>query len=202
MKIICIGKNYLCHIKEMGQKNNPKKPIFFLKPDTAISQIKNVFFIPDFSTQIEHEIELVIKIKKIGKNIDSKFAHKYYDKITVGIDFTARDLQKKCKEKGLPWEISKAFDSSAIIGEFFDTKEFKKNIKFKLYKNEKIIQTGNSKDMIFNINQIISHISKYITLKIGDLIFTGTPAGVSKVKKNDNLVGYIEEKKAFQISIK
>ena len=202
MKIICIGKNYLCHIKEMGQNNNSKKPIFFLKPDTAISQIKNVFFIPDFSTQIEHEIELVIKINKIGKNIDSKFAHKYYDKITVGIDFTARDLQKQCKEKGLPWEISKAFDSSAIIGEFFDIKEFKKNIKFQLYKNEKIIQTGNSKDMIFNINQIISHISKYITLKIGDLIFTGTPAGVSEVEKNDILVGYIEEKKAFQVSVK
>tara|TARA_B100000401_G_scaffold408309_1_gene325068 strand:+ start:50 stop:658 length:609 start_codon:yes stop_codon:yes gene_type:complete len=202
MKIICIGKNYEDHIKEMGGKQLPEKPIFFLKPDTAISQIKNVFFVPNFSKKIEHELELIIKIKKVGKNIQTKFSHKYYDQITVGIDLTARDLQKECKKKGLPWEISKSFDNSAIIGDFFKITDFKKNIKFKLYKNKKIIQEGNSKNMIFQIDEIISYVSKYITLKIGDLIFTGTPSGVSEIKKHDILEGYIEKKKAFELTVK
>ncbi len=201
MKIICIGRNYLDHIKELNN-SIPKEIIFFLKPETAIPIKGQPFFLPDFSKKIEHEIELVLKINKAGKFIQEKYSHKYYSEISVGIDFTARDIQEKMKKRGLPWEISKSFDGSAVIGKFIPISELnKKNINFSLKKNGNILQVGNSKEMIHNFDKIISFISKFITLKKGDLIFTGTPFGVSTVKKNDLLEGFIEKEKLFQIKV-
>lgn len=203
MKIICIGRNYINHAKEL---NNPipSEPVFFFKPDTALISKNNPFVIPSFSKDVHHEVELVIKINRLGKHIDSKFAHKYYNQITVGIDFTARDIQQECKNKGLPWEKAKAFDGSAPIGEFININELKDSskINFSLLKNGQLLQEGCSSDMIFNINQIIAYVSKYITLKIGDLIFTGTPAGVSKVESNDLLECFIEDKKLLTLKVK
>ena len=203
MKIICIGRNYAKHIEEL-QNERPNEPVIFIKPDSAILLKQHPFVIPEFSQEIHHEIEIIVKINKIGKHIDAKFAHKYYDEISVGIDFTARDVQNELKSKGLPWEKAKSFDGSAVIGEFIPKKQFNslENISFELQKNNKIVQKGNTSNMLWNIDQIISYISQYFTLKIGDIIFTGTPEGVAVVKSDDILEGYLEKNKLFSIKIK
>ncbi|WP_299014193.1 fumarylacetoacetate hydrolase family protein [uncultured Polaribacter sp.] len=202
MKIICIGRNYAKHIEELANEK-PEHPVVFLKPDSAILPRKNPFFIPPFSNDVHYEVEVLVKINKVGKHIDAKFAHKYYDEIGLGIDFTARDVQQKCKEKGLPWEKAKAFDGSAVVGEFYAKENFNlENIKFQLYKNDILVQDGESKTMLWKIDELISYVSQYFTLKKGDLIFTGTPAGVGKVAENDNLKGVIEGKEAFNIRVK
>ncbi|MBT3588173.1 MAG: fumarylacetoacetate hydrolase family protein [Flavobacteriaceae bacterium] len=203
MKIICVGRNYVEHIKELNNEA-PEDPVLFLKPDTAILLKKQPFFIPEFSNEVHHEVEILVKIKRIGKHIDRKFAHKYYDEIGLGIDFTARDLQSKLKEKGLPWEKAKAFDGAAVIGNFLSKSDFKDidNINFRLEKNGKVQQTGNTSLMLWKIDTLIEYISKYFTLKIGDIIFTGTPSGVAKVNSNDILKGFIEEKELFSIKVK
>ncbi len=203
MKIICVGRNYKEHIYELKNKI-PNEILFFLKPETAITQKKLPFFIPDFSNNIQYEIELVIKINKTGKHIQEKFAHNYYHELTVGIDFTARDVQEKLKKNGYPWEKAKSFDGSAAIGTFIKKENIDdlNNINFKLFVNNKKQQDGNTKNMIYTIDNIISYISKYITLKKGDLIFTGTPSGVNKVKINDLLEGYINDNKLISIKIK
>ena len=201
MKIICIGRNYLEHAEEMG-KSITKEPIFFLKPDTSLITKRQPFFLPNFSENIHYEAELVYKIKKVGKSIDPIFSKDYYDKVGLGIDFTARDLQAKCKSNGHPWEIAKSFDQSALVGEhFFDVSSIK-DLSFSLLKNGETVQKGNANEMVFNIDQIISYISKFITLKIGDLIFTGTPSGVGSVKIGDNLEGFINEERVFSLNIK
>ena len=203
MKIICIGRNYFKHIQEL-ENDVPLKPLFFLKPETAIQPKGHPFFIPDFSNEIHYEVELVIKIKKTGKHIEKKFAHKYFEEIGLGIDFTARDIQENCKEKGLPWEIAKGFDGSAQISNKFIKKDsfLNKNISFCLKKNNEIVQIGNSKEMIFSFEEIISYVSKFFTLKIGDLIYTGTPSGVGKVEKGDILNGFIEKEKILNVIVK
>lgn len=203
MKIICIGRNYAEHAKEM-KSEVPKEPVFFMKPDTAILKNNDTFYLPDFSNEIHHEVEIILKINKPGKNIDEKFAHKYFDEISVGVDFTARDIQAKCKEKGLPWEKAKAFDGSAPTGIFINKNEISdlKNFTFKLEINNKIVQQGNTKDLLFYFDYIISYVSTFITLKTGDLIFTGTPEGVGPVNKGDTLNAYIEDKKLLTLSIK
>ena len=203
MKIICIGRNYVQHIKEL-ENEAPKEPLFFLKPETAIQPKGHPFFIPDFSNEIHYELELVVKIDRIGKNIDKKFAHKYYSQIGVGIDFTARDIQQICKKKGLPWEKAKTFDGSAQISKVFINKLDLNlnNITFSLNRNGEQVQQGNSKDMIFSIDTLISYLSQFYTLKIGDLIYTGTPEGVGKVEKGDILEGFIGERKMFVVHIK
>lgn len=202
MKIICIGRNYAKHIEELANER-PDNPVVFLKPDSAILPNKNPFFIPPFSNDIHYEVEVLIKINKVGKHIASKFAYKYYDEIGLGIDFTARDIQQKCKEKGLPWEKAKAFDGSAVIGNFYDKNEFDlENLSFQLLKNNEIVQKGNTQSMLWKIDELISYVSQYFTLKKGDIIFTGTPAGVGKVYENDVLIGNIEGLKAFQIKVK
>ena len=203
MKIICVGRNYVEHIKELNNEA-PKDPVLFLKPDTSILLKKQPFFIPEFSNEVHHEVEILVKINRIGKHIDRKFAHKYYDEIGLGIDFTARDLQSKLKEKGLPWEKAKAFDGAAVVGKFLAKSDFKNvdNINFRLEKNDKVQQTGNTSLMLWKIDTLIEYISKYFTLKIGDIIFTGTPSGVAKVNPNDILKGFIEEKEIFSIKVK
>jgi len=203
MKIICVGRNYAAHIQELDNQR-PDEPILFLKPDSAILLKKNPFFIPDFSDDVHFEVELLVKINKIGKHIDRKFAHKYYDELGLGIDFTARDLQKKLKEKGLPWEKAKSFDGSAVIGNFLPKSSFKNldDIDFRLEKNEKVVQNGNTSLMLWKIDTLIEYISKYFTLKIGDVIFTGTPSGVGKVEPNDLLTGFIEDKELFSVKVK
>ena len=195
MKIIAIGKNYADHVKEMNSAL-PENPVIFLKPDTAILKNNQPFYYPDFSENIHYECEVVLKICKNGKHIQEKFAHTYYDQVTLGIDFTARDLQKKCKDKGLPWEVSKAFDNSALIGDFVPADEIKsiQNTHFSLKKNNEVVQDGNTSDMIFPIEKLISYISQFFTLRIGDLIFTGTPDGVGPVQKGDKLEGFLEGK--------
>jgi 2-keto-4-pentenoate hydratase/2-oxohepta-3-ene-1,7-dioic acid hydratase in catechol pathway len=203
MKIICIGRNYANHAKELGN-TIPTEPLFFLKPETAIQPKGHPFFIPDFSNEIHYEVELIIKIDKIGKNIEELFAHKYYSQIGLGIDFTARDIQEECKAKGLPWEKAEGFDGAAQISRSFINKsELDLNdISFLLEKNGEQVQIGNSKDMLFSFDKIISYISKFYTLKIGDLFFTGTPAGVGKVEKGDILKGFIGEKEMFKVVVK
>lgn len=201
MKIICVGRNYQEHAKELNNEV-PKTPILFLKPDTALNK-STEFYLPEFSTNIQHEVEIVVKISKVGKYIQPEFASNYYSEIGVGIDFTARDLQKTLKEKGLPWEISKAFDQSAYLGDFIPKEEIDlKNLDFSLLKNKKIQQQGNTKNMIFTIDKLISYSSQFFTLKVGDLIFTGTPEGVSTVQENDILEGFINDKKMFELFIK
>lgn len=203
MKIICIGRNYAEHAKEL--KNEvPASPVFFMKPDTALLKDNAPFYYPTFSNEIHYEVELVIKISKNGKTIAPQFAHKYYEQITVGIDFTARDLQQQCKEKGLPWEKAKAFDNSAVIGQFIQISELKnkEQINFDLTLNENIVQQGISSQMIFNIDNIISYVSGFITLKTGDLIYTGTPAGVGPVKIGDRLIAKIEAEELLNFEIK
>ena len=204
MKIICIGKNYLKHVKEFDGKV-PEELCFFMKPDTALLKDNEAFYHPDFSKEIHHEVEIVVKIDKVGKNIQKQFAHKYYSEIGIGIDFTARDLQGKLKEQGLPWEKSKAFDNSAPIGKKFipvSSINNLNNINFHLDINGKTVQKGNTSDMMFKINDIIAEVSKYITLKTGDLIYTGTPEGVSPVKIGDNLKAYFEGECLLDFDIK
>ena len=203
MKLICIGRNYTDHIKELDNER-PTDPVVFLKPDTAILLKKQPFFIPDFSNDIHHEVEILVKINKVGKYIDKKFAHKYYDEIGLGIDFTARDLQSDLKAKGLPWEKAKAFDGSAVIGNWLLKTNFKnlEDINFSLQKNNTLVQQGNTKLMLWKIDELIEYISKYFTLKIGDIIFTGTPSGVGRVEPNDILIGSIENQEVFKITLK
>ena len=203
MKLICIGRNYTEHIKEL-ENERPTDPVVFLKPDTSILLKKQPFFIPDFSNDIHHEVEILIKINKVGKHIDKKFAHKYYDQIGLGIDFTARDLQAQLKAKGLPWEKAKGFDGAAVIGNWVPKTDFEdlNAINFSLHKNDVVVQEGNTSLMLWKIDEIIEYVSKYFTLKIGDIIFTGTPAGVGRVLANDKLKGYIEDKQLFSITIK
>ena len=204
MKIICVGRNYVAHAKELNNEV-PDEPVLFLKPDTALLRNNDPFYIPDWSNNLHHEVELIIKINRIGKNIEKKFAHRYYEEIGLGIDFTARDVQDKLKEKGLPWEKSKAFDHSAVICRELiniDTLTDRNAINFRLDINGKTVQEGNSSLMIFPLDTIVSQVSKYFTLKIGDLIYTGTPAGVGPVKIGDRLEGYLEGKKMFNFMVK
>lgn len=203
MKIICIGRNYVDHIKEL-KNNRPKDPVIFLKTDTSIILKNQPFFIPNFSSDVHHEVELLVKIKKVGKHIDSKFSHKYYDQVSLGIDFTARDLQSELKSKGLPWEKAKAFDGSALIGKWVEKTKFKNihNLDFSLELNESVVQKGNSSLMLWNIDEIISYVSQFFTLKIGDVIFSGTPSGVGRVNINDSLIGKIGDDEFFKIKIK
>jgi len=203
MKIICIGRNYVDHIEEL-KNERPAEPVVFMKPDSAVLLKQHPFVIPEFSEDIHHEIEIIVKINKVGKYIEPKFAHKYYDEISVGIDFTARDLQQKLKSKGLPWEKAKAFDGSAVIGDFLPKEQFSslENITFELTNNDKSVQIGNTSLMLWNIDELISYVSQYFTLKIGDIIFTGTPAGVAAVKPDDVLEGFLEGQQLFRIQVK
>ena len=203
MKIICIGRNYAEHAKEM-KAAMPTEPVFFMKPDTALIKGNEPFYYPDFSKEIHHEVELVIKMSRAGKHIEPEFAHKYYEEIGIGIDFTARDIQAKCKEKGLPWEKAKSFDGSAPIGNFVNKRTFTdlNNINFLLTINGKSVQKGNTKDLLFSFDKVISYISKFVTLKTGDLIFTGTPEGVGEVKKGDVLEAFIEKESLLKFEIK
>jgi acylpyruvate hydrolase len=203
MKIICIGFNYLNHAQELNSQV-PSQPIFFLKPDTALLRNNNAFFIPDFSEELHYEVELVIKINKLGKSIQQKFANRYYSEIGVGIDFTARDIQRECMAKGLPWEISKGFDNSAAISHFIPLTDLPdlENIQFRLDLNGKTVQIGATSKMIFDFDAIITHVSKYMTLKTGDLIYTGTPEGVGSVKIGDRLQAYIEDQLLLDFVVK
>lgn len=204
MKIVCIGRNYVAHIQEL-KNEMPEEPIFFMKPDSALLRNNDPFYIPDWTNEVHHEIELVIKINRLGKNIEKHFANRYFDEISLGIDFTARDVQNKLKAKGLPWEKAKAFDKAAVLGGTFISKtDFPnpKSIKFKLDINGKNVQKGDSGLMMFGFEEIISHVSKYVTLKMGDLIYTGTPAGVGAVKIGDHLEGYLEDRKLLDFMIK
>lgn len=203
MKIICIGRNYVNHAKEMNSPV-PEAPIFFMKPDTALLPKKTPFFYPNFTKELHYECELVVKIAKLGKNISERYANEYYNEIGLGIDFTARDLQRKCKENGHPWEIAKSFEHSAPLSEkFIDKKELElTNLSFYLTKNGYRVQEGNTMDMIFSIDTLISYVSQFMTLKIGDLIFTGTPEGVGPVQIGDHLEGFIGDKKMLNLKIK
>jgi 2-keto-4-pentenoate hydratase/2-oxohepta-3-ene-1,7-dioic acid hydratase in catechol pathway len=203
MKIICIGRNYTEHIEELANER-PTEPVVFLKPDTSILLKKQPFFIPDFSDDVHHEAEVLVKIDRIGKYIDPKFSHKYYSQIGLGIDFTARDLQAKLKAKGLPWEKAKSFDGAAVVGNWVDKTQFESmdTLNFHLEKNGDKVQVGNTANMLWKIDEIIAYVSQYFTLKIGDIIFTGTPSGVAKVKPNDELEGFLEDEKLFSIRVK
>lgn len=203
MKIICIGRNYAEHAKEMNAAV-PTEPVFFMKPDTSLLKDGSDFYYPEFTKDLHYECELVVKICKTGKHISEKFAHNYYTQFSLGIDFTARDLQQKCKEKGLPWEIAKSFENSAPIStKWIDNNNTNLNdLNFSLKKNGEIVQEGHTADMIFNINQLISYISRFMTLKIGDLIYTGTPSGVGSVVVGDVLEGFIGEEKMFRFEVK
>lgn len=202
MKIICIGRNYVEHIHELNNEV-PEEPVIFQKPDTALLRENAPFFIPDFTKDVHYEVEIVVRIKKMGKSIPVQFAHSYYDEISLGIDFTARDLQSKLKSKGLPWEKAKGFDHSAVIGNFLPKTNFNlSDLNFQLQKNGEIVQKGNTQQMINSIDQIISHVSDYFTLKVGDYIYTGTPAGVGPVSPEDHLEGYLEQTKMFDLHVK
>ncbi len=203
MKIICIGRNYTNHIAEL-KNERPTEPVVFMKPDSAILLKQHPFVLPEFSNDVHHEIELIVKINKVGKYIEPKFAHKYYDEISVGIDFTARDLQDQLKAKGLPWEKAKAFDGSAVIGEFVSKEQFAslEDVNFELIKNGAVAQKGNSSLMLWKIDELIAYVSQFFTLKIGDIIFTGTPEGVAAVQPNDVLEGYLEGQQLFRIQVK
>ncbi|HBS52796.1 MAG TPA: 2-hydroxyhepta-2,4-diene-1,7-dioate isomerase [Flavobacterium sp.] len=203
MKIICIGRNYTNHIAEL-QNERPTEPVVFMKPDSAVLLKQHPFVLPEFSNEVHHEIELIVKINKVGKYIEPKFAHKYYDEISVGIDFTARDLQDQLKSKGLPWEKAKAFDGSAVIGEFVSKEQFASlnDVNFELLKNGAVAQKGNSSLMIWKIDELVAYVSQFFTLKIGDIIFTGTPEGVAAVVPNDVLEGYLEGQQLFRIQVK
>ena len=203
MKLICIGRNYVDHIDEL-KNEKPSSPVIFLKPDSAVILKNHPFFIPDYSNDVHYEVEVLIKIKKLGKSIDVKFSHTYYDEIGLGIDFTARDLQSELKKNGLPWEKSKAFDGSALIGKWVNKNEFNdlNNLNFSLKKNGTNVQSGNTSNMLWNIDELISEVSKFFTLKIGDIIFTGTPSGVGKVNENDLFEGFINKKHFFSIKSK
>ncbi|RIH65931.1 FAA hydrolase family protein [Mariniphaga sediminis] len=204
MKIICIGRNYVAHAEELNNEV-PEEPVFFMKPDSALLRNNDPFYIPEWTKEVHHEIELVLRICRLGKNIEKRFAHRYYDEIGLGVDFTARDVQNELKKKGLPWEKAKAFDRAAVISStFLPVPVFPdpEAIRFKLNINNRSVQEGNSGLMIFGFDEIVSHVSKYMTLKIGDLIYTGTPAGVGQVKIGDHLEGYLEDKKLLDFKIK
>lgn len=207
MKIICVGLNYQQHNREMGRDDTavPEDPVLFMKPDSALLKDNKPFFIPDFSDNIHYELEVVVRINRLGKNIAERFAHRYYDELTVGIDFTARDIQSDLKEKGLPWEISKGFDNSAVIGEFVPKEAFSKEINtldFSLSKNGIEVQKGNTSEMIHPVDKVIAYASRFFTLKIGDILFTGTPAGVGRVDIDDHLEGFIEDRKLFDFHVR
>lgn len=203
MKIFAIGQNYVEHNKELNSKN-PTEPVVFMKPDTALLKNNKPFYVPDFSNELHYETELIIKINRIGKNIAPRFAHRYYSEIGLGVDFTARDLQRKLKAEGKPWEICKAFDNSAVIGNFIPVESVSnvQDIRFSLELNGKTVQQGHSADMIFPIDELVAYVSRFFTLKIGDILFTGTPVGVGTVSPGDNLKGYIFEQKMFDFNIK
>jgi 2-keto-4-pentenoate hydratase/2-oxohepta-3-ene-1,7-dioic acid hydratase in catechol pathway len=203
MKIICVGRNYADHIEEL-QNQKPKDPVLFLKPDTALLQKNQPFFIPHFSSDIHYEVEVLVRINRIGKHIQEKFAPKYYEEIGLGIDFTARTLQKELKEKGLPWEKAKAFDGSCLVGDWVSKTEFGdlNKLPFLLEKNGIVVQQGATQNMLWKIDELISYVSQFFTLKIGDILFTGTPAGVGAVKENDLLVGFLDGKQNFSVKIK
>lgn len=202
MKIICIGRNYADHAKEL--KNEvPTEPVVFLKPETALLPKKTPFFLPDFSNDVHHELELVVRINRLGKNIEERYANRYYNEVTVGVDFTARDIQAECKSKGLPWEKAKAFDGSAPVGKMMDLEGLDvQNLDMEMEKNGTLVQSGNTSQMLFSVDFIISYVSHFMTLKIGDLIFTGTPAGVSRVEKGDHLVARLNGKKLLEVPIR
>ena len=203
MKIICVGRNYSSHIKELANEK-PIAPVLFLKPDTSILQKNHPFYIPHFSSNIDYEVEVLIRINRIGKHIQAKFSHRYYEEISLGVDFTARIVQNQLKSNGLPWEKSKSFDGSALIGEWFQKNEFENinALSFNLKVNNRVVQYGNTSEMLWKIDDLISYISQYFTLKIGDIIFTGTPTGVGPISENDVLVGHIENRQAFSVKIK
>ncbi|HUX59305.1 MAG TPA: fumarylacetoacetate hydrolase family protein [Bacteroidales bacterium] len=203
MKIICIGLNYRMHALEMGWQQ-PEVPVVFLKPDSSILKNNKPFFLPGFSDNIHYEVEVVLKISKLGKGISAKFAPRYFDEVTLGIDITARDLQSRQAKAGLPWEISKCFDGAAPLGKFIPVSTVKdmRNLDFRLEINDKVVQKSNTSDIIFGFNEIIEYVSKFMTLKTGDLIFTGTPSGVGQLKRNDNLVAYLGDKPLLDFMIK
>ncbi len=201
MKIICIGRNYAEHARELNNEV-PEKPVFFMKPDSALIRNNKPFFLPPFSKEIHYETELVLKISRLGKHIEEKFAYRYYDEIGIGIDFTARDLQRECKAGGLPWEIAKAFDGSAPVGEFISKKELPDPVLFHLDINGRTVQKGTTADLLFSFDRIIAYVSQFVTLRTGDLIFTGTPAGVGPVKKNDRLQAYIGSRLLLDFLVK
>ncbi len=203
MKIVCIGRNYVDHIKELANER-PTDPVVFIKPDSAVLPKEQDFYIPEFSNDVHHEVEVLVKIKKVGKHIDKKFAHTYYDEVGLGIDFTARDLQSKLKEKGLPWEKAKGFDGSAVIGKWISKSALKdiNNLNFSLLKNGEVVQQGNTSLMLWKVDELISYVSTYFMLKKGDIIFTGTPAGVGKINSNDYLSGVLEGEEMFSVKIK
>ncbi len=202
MKIICVGRNYIDHINELSNQK-PDEPVIFIKPDTSVLNNGFPFVIPEFSNDVHHELEVVVKINKVGKYIQPKFAHKYYSQIGLGIDFTARDLQSKLKEKGLPWEIAKSFDGATVLGTFVDKDQFDdlQNLSFQLEKNRTIVQSGNTQDMLWKIDELIAYASQFFTLKTGDVIFTGTPAGVAKVNPGDELEGFLEDQKLLSVKV-
>lgn len=202
MKIICIGRNYVEHIAELGNER-PENPVIFLKPDTALLRNNEPFYYPEFSKEIHHEVELLVKIKKEGKSIDAQFAHKYYDEIGLGIDFTARDLQAQAKEKGLPWDLAKGFNGSAPVSDFIDKSPYDlKNLNFRLLLNGELVQSGDTSLMLWPVDELIAYVSKFITLKTGDIVFTGTPKGVGPVTIGDRLTGFLGDKEVFNFEVK
>lgn len=203
MKIICIGRNYTDHINELSNER-PDEPVVFIKPDSSVLPREQDFYIPEFSNEIHYEVEVLVKIKKVGKHINQKFAHTYYDEVSLGIDFTARDLQSKLKEKGLPWEKAKAFDGATVVGKWLAKTNFEdlNNLNFSLLKNDVEVQKGNTSLMLWKIDELIAHVSSYFMLKKGDIIFTGTPAGVGRIQANDYLSGKLEESELFSVKIK
>lgn len=203
MKIICIGRNYTEHIQEL-KNEKPTEPVIFIKPDSAVLPKEQDFYIPEFSEDVHYEVEVLVKIKRVGKHIKEEFAGTYYDEIGLGIDFTARDLQSKLKDKGLPWEKAKGFDGAAVIGKWMPKTNFKdlNNLTFSLLKNGEVMQKGNTSLMLWKIDEIISYVSTFFMLKKGDVIFTGTPAGVGKVSANDYLTGYLEDEELFNVKIR
>ena len=203
MKIICIGRNYADHIKELNNER-PSDPVVFIKPDSSVLPKEQDFYIPEFTKDVHYEVEVLVKIKKVGKHIEEKFAHTYYDEVGLGIDFTARDVQSALKEKGLPWEKAKGFDGAAVVGKWLPKSNFKdlNNLNFSLSKNGEFVQQGNTSMMLWKIDEIIAYVSTYFMLKKGDIIFTGTPAGVGKIETNDYLSGKLENEELFTVKIK
>lgn len=203
MKLICIGRNYAAHIDELNNER-PTEPVVFIKPDSAVLPKEQDFYIPEFSNDIHYEVEVLIKIKKVGKHIAPQFAHKYYDEIGLGIDFTARDLQSKLKAKGLPWEKAKGFDGAAVIGKWIPKGKYENldNLRFSLLKNKEKVQNGNTSLMLWKIDELIAYVSTYFMLKKGDVLFTGTPSGVGRVERNDYLEGWIENEQIFSVNVR
>jgi len=203
MKIICIGRNYSEHAKEMNSAL-PENPVFFIKPDNCLLRNNQPIYYPEFTKELHYELEVVLRINRLGRSINKRYAHRYYDAVTLGVDFTARDLQQECKQKGLPWEIAKAFDFSAPIGEFIPKEDIEdiNSIDFRLEKNDIVVQQGNTRDMIFAYDDLIDYVSRFVTFKIGDLLFTGTPAGVGPVQIGDRLKGYLNNRLMFDFFVR